>query len=204
VHLPNKKDIVIDSKVSLVAHERVVNADNDDARKKALKEHVLSIKGHIKGLSKKDYQDLAGVETLDYVLMFVPVEAAFISAVQAEPELVKLAMDNQIMLVSPTNLLVALRTINNIWQYEYQHQHAKTIADKAKRMYDKFASFIEDMQRIGKSIDALEKSYDAAMNKLSNGRGNLVAQAESFKTLGVSPTKMIDKDLLPSAQDDDE
>jgi DNA recombination protein RmuC len=204
VHLPNKKDIIIDSKVSLVAHERVVNAQNQEDSKRALKEHVLSIKGHIKGLSKKDYQDLAGVQTLDYVLMFVPVESAFISAVQAEPELVKLAMDNQIMLVSPTNLLVALRTINNIWQYEYQHQHAKTIADKAKRMYDKFASFIEDMQRIGKSMEGLEKSFDAAMNKLSTGRGSLIAQAESFKSLGVTPTKAIDKDLLSSQDDVDE
>lgn len=196
VHLPNQKDIVIDSKVSLVAHEKVVNAESDEDRKRALKEHITSIKGHIKGLSKKDYQDLAGVKTLDYVLMFVPIESAFISAVQAEPELVKLAMDNQIMLVSPTNLLVALRTINNIWQYEYQNQHAKTIADKAKKMYDKFAGFVEDMQKIGKNMETLEKSYDSAMNKLSSGRGNLINQAESFKGLGVSPTKSIDKELL--------
>lgn len=203
VHLPNKKDIVIDSKVSLIAHERVVNAQSDDERKRALKEHVISIKGHIKSLSKKDYQDLSGVQTLDYVLMFVPVESAFISAVQEAPDLVKLAMDNQIMLVSPTNLLVALRTINNIWQYEYQNQHAKTIADKAKKMYDKFANFVEDMQRIGKNIEALEKSYDGAMNKLSTGRGNLVTQAESFKTLGVTPTKSIDRDLLPPAHFDE-
>ena len=203
VHLPNQKDIVIDSKVSLVAHEKVVNADSDDERKRALKEHIVSMKGHIKGLSKKDYQDLAGVKTLDYVLMFVPIESAFISAVQAEPELVKLAMDNQIMLVSPTNLLVALRTINNIWQYEYQNQHAKTIADKAKRMYDKFAGFVEDMQKIGKNMETLEKSYDLAMNKLSSGRGNLISQAESFKGLGVSPTKSIDKELLGSNIDDE-
>ena len=202
VHLPNKKDIVIDSKVSLNAHERMVNASSEENRKRALKEHILSIKGHIKGLSKKDYQDLSGLQTLDYVLMFVPVESAFISAVQAEPDLVKLAMDNQIMLVSPTNLLVALRTINNIWQYEYQNQHAKTIANKAKKMYDKFASFIDDMQRIGKNMEALEKSYDAAMNKLSTGRGSLVSQAESFKTLGVTPTKNIDKELLPFSEDE--
>lgn len=203
VHLPNQKDIVIDSKVSLVAHEKVVNADSEDDRKRALKEHITSIKGHIKGLSKKDYQDLAGVKTLDYVLMFVPIESAFISAVQAEPELVKLAMDNQIMLVSPTNLLVALRTINNIWQYEYQNQHAKTIADKAKKMYDKFAGFVEDMQKIGKNMETLEKSYDSAMNKLSSGRGNLINQAESFKGLGVSPTKSIDKELLGADLDDE-
>lgn len=203
VHLPNQKDIVIDSKVSLVAHEKVVNAESDEDRKRALKEHITSMKGHIKGLSKKDYQDLAGVKTLDYVLMFVPIESAFISAVQSEPELVKLAMDNQIMLVSPTNLLVALRTINNIWQYEYQNQHAKTIADKAKKMYDKFAGFVEDMQKIGKNMETLEKSYDSAMNKLSSGRGNLIGQAESFKGLGVTPTKSIDKELLGIDADED-
>jgi DNA recombination protein RmuC len=196
VHLPNQKDIVIDSKVSLVAHERVVNAESDETRRRALKEHIVSMKGHIKGLSKKDYQDLAGVKTLDYVLMFVPIESAFLSAVQSEPELVKLAMDNQIMLVSPNNLLVALRTINNIWQYEYQNQHAKKIAAKARNMYDKFAGFVDDMQKIGKNMETLEKSYDLAMNKLSNGRGNLIRQAESFKGLGVTPTKSIDKELL--------
>lgn len=202
VHLPNEKDIVIDSKVSLIAHEKVVNAKTEEARKQALKEHVNSMKGHIKGLSKKDYQDLAGVKTLDYILMFIPIESAFLNAVEAQPDIIKLALDNQIMLVSPTNLLVAMRTINNIWQYEYQNQHAKTIADKAKRMYDKFAGFVDDMEKIGKSIDATGKYFEAAMNKLSVGKGNLIGQAESFKTLGVSPNKSIKKDYLPLDEED--
>lgn len=202
VHLPSNKDIVIDSKVSLVAHEKVVNAETDNQRIAALKEHVASVKGHIKGLSKKDYQDLEGVNTLDYVLMFIPIEAAFLNAVEAEPDLIKLALDNQIMLVSPTNLLVALRTINNIWQYEYQNQHAKTIADKAKRMYEKFANFVEDMEKIGKNIDNLSKSYDASMNKLSQGKGNLIRQAESFKQLGVTPNKSIKQEWLSEDQDE--
>ena len=196
VHLPNEKDVVIDSKVSLVAHEKVVNAENDDLRKQALREHINSIKLHIKGLSSKDYQELEGVKTLDYVLMFIPIESAFINAVEHDPSIVKLAMDNQIMLVSPTNLLVALRTINNIWQYEYQNQNAKLIADRAKKMYDKFAGFIDDMQRIGKNIETLNNNYEGAMNKLSTGRGNLVRQVESFKKLGVTPTKSINKNLV--------
>ncbi|MFW8589517.1 DNA recombination protein RmuC [Glaciecola sp. 2405UD65-10] len=205
VHLPNSKDIVIDSKVSLIAHEKAVNATDENLRKQALKEHVNSIKGHIKGLSKKDYQDLAGVKSLDYILMFIPIESAFINAVEEQPELIKLALDNQIMLVSPTNLLVALRTINNIWQYEYQNQHAKTIADKAKRMYDKFAGFVQDMEKIGKSMDTTGKHFEAAMNKLSTGKGNLIAQAESFKTLGVSPNKSISEDyFLNDVTKDDE
>lgn len=206
VHLPNDKDIVIDSKVSLIAHERYVNAKNDDDRQRAIKEHVNSMSGHIKGLSKKDYQDLTGVRTLDYVLMFIPIESAFISAIEHAPDLIKRALDNQIMLVSPTNLLVALRTINNIWQYEYQNQNANKIAEQARKMYDKFHGFITDMEKIGRNVDATAKAYEAAMGKLSTGRGNLVRQAEQFKKLGVSPTKSIDIGLVDSSEDgnDDE
>lgn len=203
VHLPNSKDIVIDSKVSLIAHEKVVNAPNKDERQRALKEHVASLKGHIKGLSLKDYQNLSGVTSLDYVLMFIPIESAFINAVEHDPELIKLALDNQIMLVSPTNLLVALRTINNIWQYEYQNQNAKVIAEKASKMYDKFANFVSDMEKIGKNMDTLRNSYDGAMNKLSSGRGNLIKQAEDFKALGLSTTKQLDKKYSQDESDDD-
>ena len=201
VHLPNDKDIVIDSKVSLIAHERYVNAKNDDDRQRAIKEHVISISGHIKGLSKKDYQDLTGVRTLDYVLMFIPIESAFISAIEHAPDLIKRALDNQIMLVSPTNLLVALRTINNIWQYEYQNQNANKIADQARKMYDKFHGFITDMEKIGRNVDATAKAYEAAMAKLSTGRGNLVRQAEQFKKLGVSPTKALGIGLVDGSAD---
>ena len=204
VHLPNNKDIVIDSKVSLVAHEKVVNAASKEERQRALKEHVNSLKGHIKGLSLKDYQNLPGVTSLDYVLMFIPIESAFINAVEHEQEIIKLALDNQIMLVSPTNLLVALRTINNIWQYEYQNQNAKVIADKASKMYDKFANFVTDMEKIGKNMDTLRNSYDGAMNKLSVGRGNLIKQAEDFKALGVSTTKQLDTKYSKDESDDDD
>ncbi|MFT4731511.1 MAG: DNA recombination protein RmuC [Gammaproteobacteria bacterium] len=203
VHLPNDKDIIIDSKVSLIAHERYVNAKNDGDRQRAIKEHINSISGHVKGLSKKDYQDLTGVRTLDYVLMFIPIESAFISAIEHAPELIKQALDNQIMLVSPTNLLVALRTINNIWQYEYQNQNANKIADQARKMYDKFYGFVTDMEKIGRNIDATAKAYEAAMGKLSTGRGNLVRQAEQFKKLGVTPTKSLDTGLVDGSLDDD-
>jgi DNA recombination protein RmuC len=203
VHLPNNKDIVIDSKVSLIAHEKVVNAQTKEEREKALRDHITSLKGHIKGLSLKDYQKLSGVTSLDYVLMFIPIESAFINAVEQEPELIKLALDNQIMLVSPTNLLVALRTINNIWQYEYQNQNAKVIADKASKMYDKFANFVSDMEKIGKNMDTLRTSYDGAMNKLSSGRGNLIKQAEDFKALGVSTTKQLDSKYSQTDTDED-
>lgn len=198
VHLPNQKDIVIDSKVSLNAYERYVNSDDEQVQKSALKEHIASLKGHIKGLSKKDYQALEGIQTLDYVLMFVPIEAAFICAVENDSSLINLALDNQIMLVSPTNLLVALRTINNIWQYEYQNQNANKIAEQARKLYEKLAGFVTDMDKMGKSLESANTYYDGAMSKLSKGRGNLLSQAEKFKSLGVQPTKNIDGKFLES------
>lgn len=196
VHLPNDKDVVIDSKVSLVAYERYFNSDNDTEREAALNEHVNSLRSHIKGLGKKNYQQLESVRTLDYVLMFIPIEPAFLLAVDREPELIRLALDNNIMLVSPTNLLVALRTVNNIWQYEYQNQNAQVIANEATKLYDKFVGFIDDMQKIGNAIESVSKHYDSAMNKLSSGRGNLVGRVENFRKLGVQSSKQIDKKLL--------
>lgn len=196
VHLPNEKDVVIDSKVSLVAYERYFNSDDDKEREAALSEHVNSLRTHIKGLSKKNYQQLDSVRTLDYVLMFIPIEPAFLLAVDRDPELIRLALEHNIMLVSPTNLLVALRTVNNIWQYEHQNRNAQKIAEDAGKLYDKFAGFIEDMQKIGNSLDTVRKHYDGAMNKLSTGRGNLVGRVEKFKEMGVQTSKKLDSKLL--------
>jgi DNA recombination protein RmuC len=200
VHLPNDKDVVIDSKVSLAAYERYFNEHDDElSRSIHLKEHVSSLRNHIRELGKKDYQDLKGIRTLDYVLMFIPIESAFLLAADQSPELLKLAFDNNIMLVSPTNLLVALRTINNIWQYEYQNQNAQKIADNAAKLYDKFHGFMVDMDKIGKAIESSQKSYDGAMSKLSTGKGNLVRQVEQFRKLGVQSNKKLDGSLLDNA-----
>ena len=200
VHLPNDKDVVIDSKVSLAAYERYFNEHDDElARVVHLKEHVNSLRNHIKELGKKDYQDLKGIRTLDYVLMFIPIESAFLLAADQAPELMKLAFDNNIMLVSPTNLLVALRTINNIWQYEYQNQNAQKIADNAAKLYDKFHGFMVDMDKVGKALESSQKSYEGAMNKLSSGKGNIVRQIEQFRKLGVQSNKNLDKNLLENA-----
>ncbi|MDX1706222.1 DNA recombination protein RmuC [Pseudidiomarina sp.] len=204
VHLPNDKDVVIDSKVSLVAYERYFNSDDDNDRHSALNEHVTSLRNHIKGLGKKNYQQLDSVRTLDYVLMFIPIEPAFLLAVDRDPELIRLALDNNIMLVSPTNLLVALRTVNNIWQYEYQNQNAQRIASDATKLYDKFVNFTEDLQRVGNALDTARKNYDGAMNKLSTGRGNLVGRVENFRKLGVQSSKKIDQQLLQQADDEDD
>jgi DNA recombination protein RmuC len=205
VHLPNDKDVVIDSKVSLAAYERYFNQQEDDnARIVHLKEHVNSLRNHIKELGKKDYQDLKGLRSLDYVLLFIPIESAFLLAADHAPDLLKLAFDNNIMLVSPTNLLVALRTINNIWQYEYQNQNAQLIAEHAAKLYDKFHGFVTDMDKVGKSIETTQKNFEGAMNKLSSGKGNLVRQVEQFRKLGVQTNKKLDKQLLQNADMDDD
>lgn len=196
VHLPNDKDVIIDSKVSLASYERYFNSADDAEREVHLKEHVNSLRAHIKGLGKKEYHDLKELRTLDYVLMFIPVEPAFLLAVDADPELVNLALNSNIMLVSPTNLLVALRTINNIWQYEYQNQNAQEIAAHASKLYDKFAGFVTDMEKIGRALDTTQKSFDSAFSKLSTGRGNIVRQIEQFRKLGVQPNKRLPDNMI--------
>lgn len=194
VKLPQDKDVVIDAKMALVAYERYYNAESIVEQDAALKEHVQAIRAHIRGLGRKDYHQLHGVKTLDYVLMFIPVEPAFQIAIEADPSLIREAMDNNIMLVSPTTLLVALRTINNLWRYEYQNQNAKQIAEKASKLYDKVRLFVSDMEGLGSALGKANDSYHSAMNKLSQGRGNILRQAEGFKALGVE----VKRDISPA------
>ncbi|RUO78150.1 DNA recombination protein RmuC [Idiomarina seosinensis] len=202
VHLPNQKDVVIDSKVSLSAYERYFNSDDQAQKEQLLQEHVQSLKQHIKQLGKKNYQNLEGIRTLDYVLMFIPVEPAFLLAVDREPQLIRLALDHQIMLVSPTNLLVALRTIHNIWQYEYQNRNAEKIAIEAAKLYDKFVGFIDDLEKVGSSLQTLDNRYQDAMKKLSSGRGNLVSRIEKFREMGVQTSKRIGDNWLDDESED--
>lgn len=196
VHLPGDKDVVIDSKVALVAYERYYNAENDTARNIALKQHVSALKEHIKGLSAKNYQDLLGINTLDYVLMFIPVEPAFHAAIESDPELVQTALEKNIMLVSPTNLTVALKTINNMWRVEFQNQNALEIASKAGAIYDKLVGFVEDMEKLGRNLKTADVSYQSAMKKLSSGSGNLIRRAESMKQLRIASKKNLPKELV--------
>lgn len=202
VHLPNNKQVVIDSKMALVAYERYFNADSDPLRDKALSEHLLALRNHIKSLSQKDYHKLKGIQSLDYVLMFVPVEPAFQIAIQADPSLIKDALEQNIIVVSPTTLLVALRTIDNLWRNERQNQNAQVIADKASKLYDKLRLFVDDMQNLGAALDKANQSYQGAMNKLVTGRGNVIRQAESFKQLGVEVKKPISSDVTSLAHYD--
>ncbi|MFB9137317.1 DNA recombination protein RmuC [Vibrio olivae] len=200
VHLPQNKQVVIDSKMALVAYERYFNAETDTQRERALNDHLLALRAHIKGLSNKDYHQLKGIQSLDYVLMFIPVEPAFQVAIQADPSLVKDAMDQNIILVSPTTLLVALRTIDNLWRNERQSQNAKHIAERASKLYDKLRLFVDDMENLGSALDKANQSYQGAMNKLVTGRGNAIRQAESFKQLGVEVKRSISPNLTELAE----
>jgi DNA recombination protein RmuC len=205
VRLPQGKDVVIDAKMTLVAYERYFNAEDDEVREAAMQEHIASVRGHIRLLSRKDYQQLPGLRSLDYVLMFIPVEPAFLLAIDRQPELITEALKNNIMLVSPTTLLVALRTIANLWRYEHQSRNAQQIAERAGRLYDKMRLFVDDMTSIGQSLDRAQDNYRQAMKKLSSGRGNMLAQTESFRSLGVEVKREINPDLTEqaTAQDDE-
>ncbi|MDO6621053.1 MULTISPECIES: DNA recombination protein RmuC [unclassified Shewanella] len=202
VHLPEQKDVVIDAKMSLIAYERFFNSEDELVQQQAIKELALSIRQHIKGLSHKDYHKLHGLKSLDYVLMFIPIEPAFLLALESDPSLVNFALDHNIMLVSPTNLLVALRTINNIWRYEYQNQNAQSIAAQAGKIYDKLCSYVDDMDKLGRALDTADKAYQQAMNKLSQGKGNLIRQAHVMQKLGVETSKNLDPQLINKALDD--
>lgn len=188
--------------MTLVAYERYFNAESELDQEQALSDHLLSVRSHIKGLSQKDYHQLKGIQSLDYVLMFIPVEPAFQVAIQADPDLVKDAMEQNIILVSPTTLLVALRTIDNLWRNERQNQNAQIIAERASKLYDKLRLFVDDMESLGGALDKANQNYQGAMNKLATGRGNVIRQAESFKQLGVEVKKLISSSLTELAQYD--
>ena len=204
VRLPEEKDVIIDSKVSLTAYERYCSSDTDNDKAVALKEHILSIQTHIKGLSLKNYCDLQGVRSLDFILMFVPIEAAFHLAVEHDKKLFGEAFERNILVVSPTTLLVTLRTIQNIWRYEYQNQNALQIAKRAGDLYDKFVGFIHALEEVGNHLDKAKKSYNEAHNRLTSGKGNLIKRTHELKDLGLKTKKKISKQLIEQADVNDE
>jgi DNA recombination protein RmuC len=203
VHLPEGKDIVIDSKVSLTAYEKYCTADTEEKREKRLKEHLLSIRTHIKTLSEKRYEELEGIKTLDFVLMFLPIEGAFWTAIESEQGLFNEAFDKNIMLVSPSTLLATLRIINNIWRYEDQNKNALVIAKKAGDLYDKFVGFVEALDEVGQKIDKARESYHTARNRLTDGRGNLIRRSLELRQLGVKAQKELPEGLLVQALEEE-
>ncbi|MCD6433005.1 MAG: DNA recombination protein RmuC [Sulfurimonas sp.] len=191
IHLPQDRDIIVDSKVSLVAYERFMSEEDSDAKERALKEHIASISGHIKELSSKKYEKLDGVNSLDYVLLFMPIEGAFLLALGEDGEFFKRAYDSNILVVSPSTLLVTLRTIEHIWRTQRQQDHAFKIANEAEAMYDKLVLFVDEMLRVGIHLQKAQDSYDISMNRLKSGRGNIIKRAENIVELGVKPKKSL-------------
>lgn len=197
IQLPEGRHMIIDAKMSLLGYERYCCADNDAARAAAQREHVQSIRAHIKGLSDKNYPMLNGLKAPDFVLMFVPVEPAFMLAATSDTTLFEDAFARNVLLVSPSTLLAVLRMVANIWRQESQGRNAQQIAEQGARMYDKFVGFVEDLEEIGRRIDQTQKAYQDAHGKLSSGRGNLVRQVENLRRLGVKPARQLRAGLLP-------
>ncbi|MFA9389376.1 MAG: DNA recombination protein RmuC [Prolixibacteraceae bacterium] len=191
VNLPDKKHIIIDSKVSLVAYERYTNCENIAEKSTHLKNHLDSLKAHVKGLNAKHYSSSMQFNSPDFVLLFMPIESSFSLAVEQDQQLFNFAWDNKVVMVSPSTLLATLRTIASIWQQENQTKNAIEIARQGGALYDKFVGFIGDLDKIGKNIDSLQKTYDDASNKLSTGKGNLVSRVERIKELGAATSKKL-------------
>ncbi len=202
VHLPEGKDIIIDSKVTLTAYERYCSAEDEVERQKALDEHILSLRTHVKGLSIKNYEDIPGITSLDFVLIFIPVEAAFITAVEHDQTIFSEAFDKNIIVVSPSTLLATLRTVHNIWRYEYQNRHSLEIADRAGKLYDQFVLFCESLMDIGDKLGKAQQAYDTSIKRLTDGKGNLVTRTEQLKKLGAKAKKKMPQVLADKAEDD--
>lgn len=196
VLLPDNKHIIVDSKVSLVAYEKAVNTTDISERDQFVKEHLLSIRQHIKGLSERNYQTISALNSPDFVLLFIPIESSFSVAVQADQELFNYAWDKKIVIVSPSTLLATLRTIASVWKQERQNKNVVEIARQAGGLYDKFVGFLEDMMKIEKSIDDSGKAYQAAINKLNSGNGNIIKRVENLKSLGAKTDKQISSKFI--------
>lgn len=201
IRLPEEKHVIVDSKVSLVAYERFVNSNGEEDKDKFLKDHIISMKAHVKELADKHYQSSEALNSPDFVLMFVPIESSFAMAVQADQELFNYAWENKIVIVSPSTLLATLRTIASIWKQEHQNRNVLEIARQGGALYDKFVGFVDDMISLGRQMDTAKKTYTTSMNKLTEGRGNLVRSAEKIRELGAKVKKKLPQALIDRMDD---
>ncbi len=200
VKLPGDREIIIDAKTSLNAYESYISSENEQDKERYLSLHLKSIKEHIKELSNKEYEKLKGINSLDFIFMFVPVEGALLLALDKEPGLYDRAFKEHIVLVSPTTLLVALRAVENSWRYEKQAQNIKEVTKRAEALYGKFVGFVKELELVGKSLKKADESYNEAMKKLSTGRGNIIRQITLFKDISnISPKNEIPKELVDSS-----
>ena len=202
IRLPESKHLVIDSKVSITAYTRYMQSDDEDVKFSELNSHVLSIKQHIQGLSAKNYQDLYGVGSIDFVLMFIPIEPAFLAAMRHAPEIYQDALKKNIVIVCPSTLLATVRTVAHLWRQEQQNRNAQEIARQCASLYDKFVGFVEDLDKVGQRLEQAQVSYSDAVGKLKTGRGNLIRTAENVKKLGVKPNKSLPSKLTDVADDE--
>ncbi|MEM5529612.1 DNA recombination protein RmuC [Gammaproteobacteria bacterium AS21] len=196
IRLPQEKDMIIDSKVSLTGYERYQSESEQANKEKYLIEHVQSLRNHIRGLSNKSYEQLESINTLDFVMLFVPIEGAFLLALEHDKGLFRYAMQRNIVLVSPSTLLITLRTVKNIWRFDQQNQNAQVIANRGAELYDKFVGFVESMDDLGKHLVRAQTAYDNSYKRLSTGKGNLVSQADALTKLGVNGKKKLANDIL--------
>jgi DNA recombination protein RmuC len=201
VYLPEKRHLVIDSKVNLLAYDRYCSLADGPEREAELKRNIAAFRKHIGELNLKRYQDHYKLNSLDFVLMFVPIEGAFMVAVQADPTLFDQAFEKNLVIVSPSTLLATMRTISNLWRQEYQSRNAAKIAKQAGRLYDKFVAFVDDLEDIGSKLQSAQATYDAAHNKLSSGRGNIVGRVENLRLLGARAKKKLPAELVEDAME---
>jgi len=201
VYLPEGKHIIVDSKVSLTAYERYSSTEDEIEKKEYLKEHLRSIKSHVKELSEKNYQNIYQIKSLDFVLMFIPIEPALAAIFQTDHDLYYDAFEKNILIVNPSTLLATLRTIESIWKQEKQNKNAQEIARQSGALYDKFEGLVKDLIEVGKKMDDSKFKYEEAMKKLSSGKGNLVRRVEKLKELGANTTKILPQKLLDVSED---
>lgn len=202
VHLPEDRHLIVDAKVSLKAYEEYANAETDHLREALMKRHLDSVRGHIKELSEKNYQQLYGLKSPDFVLMFIPIEPAFMLAIAHDSYLWQDALKQNVMLVSPSTLLFVLRTVAHLWRQEQQNRNAQEIASRGSELYDKLVGFVEDLDKLGDRLNQARDVYDKAYGKLTTGRGNVIRQAEMLKGLGVKSTKQLPQNLIDSTLDE--
>jgi DNA recombination protein RmuC len=194
--------VVIDAKVSLTAYEKFTSAEDKTGQDIALKEHLLSVRKHIDELNSKNYQHIYELNSLDFVMMFMPVEPAFLLAIQHDPGLWNYAYDKGILFISPTNLIAALKMVASMWQQEYQSRNVLEIADQSGKLYDKFVGLVDDLVEVGRKLQSTRTSYESSMKKLSSGHGNLVSRVEKIKKLGAKASKELPKAIIERSNED--
>lgn len=199
IHLPENRHLVIDAKASLLAYEEWAHADDEAVRAGAQRRHLDSVRQHIKGLAERNYQQLYALQSLDFVLMFVPIEPAFMLAVTADNQLYSDAWNRNVLLVSPSTLLFVLRTVAHLWRQEAQTRNAQEIAQRGADLYDHLTAFVEELEKVGKNLGQAQDAYQKAFNKLSKNRGNVIRRAEMLKELGIKPAKALPPALVEAA-----